>query len=133
MVGGDGFRQQVVEDESADWPCLNQSLYAVTFVTQGEQDRGKSCVLCLESDHTEEQCALYSPVAKTSGSIRQSGVDRSSMDLWESSPLVMEKGWPHGMLHLEPGRLSIRNMQVSPHLCSVLGQPPHLLLPLVAK
>ena len=42
-------------NEAADWSQLNQSLYAVTFVAQGNHERGKSCVLCLESDYTEEQ------------------------------------------------------------------------------
>ena len=62
------FRQQVVGDEKADWSKLNQSLYAMTFMAQGERDKGKSCVICLESDHTDEQCALYSPLLKTPGS-----------------------------------------------------------------
>ena len=59
------FTQQVVGDEHADYSCLNQSLYAVTFIAQGERDRGWSCIICLESDHTEEQCALYIPSHKS--------------------------------------------------------------------
>ena len=60
------FRQQVVGDESADWSRLNQSLYAVTLVTQGERETRRSCVLCLESYHAEEQCALYTPPTQVS-------------------------------------------------------------------
>ena len=55
------FRQQAVGDDKADWSRINQSLYAVTFIAQGERDKGRCCVLCLESDHVEEQCALYTP------------------------------------------------------------------------
>ena len=65
------FCQQVVGNESADWSRLNQSLYAVTFVTQGERERRRSCVLCLESDHAEEQCALYTPPPKSVGSSKK--------------------------------------------------------------
>ena len=53
------FRQQVVGDNSVDWSRLNQSLYVVTFGTQGERDRRRCCNLCLESGHVEEQCALF--------------------------------------------------------------------------
>ena len=58
------FRQQAVGDDKADWSRLNQSLYAVTFIAQGERTKGRCCVLCLESDHAEEQCALYTPPPK---------------------------------------------------------------------
>ena len=58
------FRQQAVGDDKADRSRLNQSLYAVTFIAQGERTRGRCCVLCLESDHAEEQCALYTPPPK---------------------------------------------------------------------
>ena len=33
------FRQQAVGDDKADWSRLNQSLYAVTFIAQGERTR----------------------------------------------------------------------------------------------
>lgn len=78
------FRQQVVGDESADWSRLNQSLYAVTFITQADKDKGRSCVLCLEGDHTEEQCALYSPPIRPAGSSRRATSDRNSSDSRES-------------------------------------------------
>ena len=58
------FRQQAVGDDKLDWSCINQSLYAVTFIAQGDRGKGRCCVLCLESDHVEEQCALYNPSAK---------------------------------------------------------------------
>ena len=70
------FRQQVVGNEAADWSRLNQSLYAVTFITQGDRDKSRSCVVCLESDHTEEQCALYSPPRKSVTAPRRVGADR---------------------------------------------------------
>ena len=55
----------MVGNDSADWSKLNRSLYAVTFITQGDRERGRSCAICLESDHTEEQCALYSSASKS--------------------------------------------------------------------
>ena len=55
------FQQQVVGDDEADWSRLKQSLYVVTFIAQGEKEKGQCCLTCLESDHTEEQCALYVP------------------------------------------------------------------------
>ena len=53
------FRQQAAGDSKADWSKLNNSLYAGTFMTQS--GKGKSCLLCLESDHSEEECALARP------------------------------------------------------------------------
>ena len=70
------FRQQVVGDESADWSRLNQSLYAVTFMAQASRDHGRSCGVCLESDHSEEQCALYSPPTRAALSSKRGGADR---------------------------------------------------------
>ena len=58
------FHQQAVGDDKADWSQLNQSLYTVTFITRGERTKGRCCVLCLESNHAEEQCALYTPPPK---------------------------------------------------------------------
>ena len=53
------FRQQVVGDQQVDWSKLNSSMYAVTFLAQS--NRGKSCTVCLETDHSEEECALARP------------------------------------------------------------------------
>ena len=53
------FRQQVVGNAAADWSRLNASLYAVTFLAQA--GRGRSCPLCMESDHMQEECALSHP------------------------------------------------------------------------
>ena len=50
------FRQQAVGNPAVDWSKLNPTLYAVTFLTQS--GTGKNCVLCMESDHREEDCAL---------------------------------------------------------------------------
>ena len=51
------FRQQVAGDPKADWSCLNTSLYAVTFLAQGGKG-GQSCTTCMESDHTQYECAV---------------------------------------------------------------------------
>ena len=50
------FRQQVAGDDTADWSKLNSSLYAVSFLAQSV--KAKSCTLCMEADHGEEDCAL---------------------------------------------------------------------------
>lgn len=50
------FRQQAAGHLEVDWSKLNSSLYAVTFLAQAGS--GKSCVLCLESDHKEDECTL---------------------------------------------------------------------------
>lgn len=86
------FRQQVVGDESADWSRLNPSLYAVTFITQGDRDKSKSCSVCLESDHTEEQCALYSPPTKSLVSYRQAAGDRGPGESRGAQALSRGKG-----------------------------------------
>ena len=49
-----------------DWSRLTQSLYVVTFGTQDERDRRRCCNLCLESDHVEEQCTLFTVSQKHS-------------------------------------------------------------------
>ena len=50
------FRQQVAGNDQADWSKLNSSLYAVSFLAQAS--RARSCTLCMEADHAEEECAL---------------------------------------------------------------------------
>ena len=86
------FRQQVVGDEKADWSRLNQSLYAVTFIAQGEREKGRSCSVCLESDHSDEHCALYSPPVKLTNTAKRSGAERSPADPREASSQSRGKG-----------------------------------------
>ena len=86
------FRQQVVGDDKADWSCLNQSLYAVTFVAQGERGKGRCCGICLESDHTEEQCALYTPPHKPTSGRRAATERGSSSDGHEPASFGRERG-----------------------------------------
>ena len=50
------FRQQAAGNPEVDWSKLNPTLYAVTFLAQSGS--GRNCVLCMESDHSEEDCAL---------------------------------------------------------------------------
>ena len=91
------FRQQAVGDDAADWSRLNQSLYAVTFVTQGNRERGRSCMLCLESDHGEEQCALYTPPPRAIGDpARRAASDRPAADQREWQPTGREEWQPTG-------------------------------------
>lgn len=68
----------MVGNESADWSKLNQSLYAVTFIAQGDREKGRSCGICLESDHVEEQCALYAPTPRLSNRKERTSSERGS-------------------------------------------------------
>ena len=63
-LGGNGwrsydtmFRQQAALDPAVDWSKINSTLYAVSFVAQ-PGTRVRSCSLCMESDHREEDCSL---------------------------------------------------------------------------
>ena len=129
----DSFRQQVVGDESADWSRLNQSLCAVTFMAQASRDHGRSCGVCLESDHSEEQCALYSPPTRAALSSKRGGADRGVTE--PRDPVSYSRGQrgpTHGILCLEPGGLPLPDLQVPSRVCEVLGGALHLAMPLVA-
>ena len=115
------FRQQAVGDDKADWSRLNQSLYAVTFIAQGERTKGRCCVLCLESDHAEEQCALYTPPPKQTykkpaetGATPGRGGARAG-----------------GGCPASPGTraTAFSGLQVPPCVRTVLGRPPYLAVP----
>ncbi len=60
------FHQQMAGDTSADWSKLNTFLYAVTFLAQA--GKGRSCSLCTESDHSDEECGLAPRKPATGGS-----------------------------------------------------------------
>lgn len=51
------FRQQAAISPSIDWSKLNNSLYSTTFLQQ-QNGRGRSCVHCMETDHSSQECAL---------------------------------------------------------------------------
>ena len=51
------FRQQVAISPSVDWSKLNNSLYSMTFLQQ-QNGQGHTCVHCMETDHTSQECAL---------------------------------------------------------------------------
>ena len=94
------FRQQAVGDDSLDWSKLNQSLYAVTFIAQGERDKATCCTLCLESDHPNERCALYSPPLKSSVSARK---ERAPVEMREQSRSKRPAcfAWNQGECHFQ--------------------------------
>jgi hypothetical protein len=50
------FRQQAAA-RVTDWSKLNNSLYATTFLQQ-QNGRGRTCVHCMETDHTSNECSL---------------------------------------------------------------------------
>ena len=51
-----GFWQQIVSIESAEFRKLNQALYATTFLANGIV--GHFCGSCLQTNHSQEDCAL---------------------------------------------------------------------------
>ncbi len=51
------FRQQAAVKPDSDWSKLNNSLYSVTFMAQ-QNGRGRTCIHCLETDHSVSECAL---------------------------------------------------------------------------
>ena len=51
------FRQQAAHNSSVDWSVLNNLLYSTSFLTQQNQ-RGRTCQWCLETDHWSADCAL---------------------------------------------------------------------------
>ena len=60
--GGLGWRsydarfRQLAASAEVDWSKVNTSIYAVTFIAQG--NRGRMCRHCLEADHESDTCAL---------------------------------------------------------------------------
>ena len=76
------FRQQAAGNPAVDWSKLNPTLYAVTFLTQS--GTGKNCVLCMESDHREEDCAL-SKSKGASSAVRPSSSRATQRGSGESS------------------------------------------------
>ena len=121
------FRQQVVGNQSADRSKLNQSLYAVTFVAQGEREKCRNCMLCLESDHTEEQCALYVPpqkAPKLANPGRRSGNGQTTSESRDKCHRAEAKRQPHG-LHRTKEIAASRRANVAMCVCAVLGITGH--------
>lgn len=112
------FRQQVVGNKHADWSRLNQSLYAITFIAQGERHRGRSCIICLESDHVEEQCALYIPSHKSVPGKWSAG-ERGTFNMREPGRRKGQYVW-----HASPGikvNAGSRHVSTATPVCGVLA------------
>ena len=58
------FRQQAAGNPDTDWFKFNPILYAVFSCMQ--VGTGKNCILYMESDHSEEDCALSKARGSTS-------------------------------------------------------------------
>ncbi len=59
------------------WSQLNSSLYATSFLANQNQ-RGRTCQHCLETDHASLSCALAPPsTSRNMGDSRPRPVDRS--------------------------------------------------------
>ena len=54
------FRQQAANNPRVAWSQLNSSLYATSFLAHQNQ-RGRTCQYCLETDHVSQSCALAPP------------------------------------------------------------------------
>ncbi len=56
------FRQQAANNPKVDWSVLNSSLYSTSFMAMQNQ-RGRACQYCMETDHASQACATI--VVKT--------------------------------------------------------------------
>ncbi len=54
------FRQQAANNPRVVWSQLNSSLYATSFLANQNQ-RGRTCQYCMETDHASPSCALAPP------------------------------------------------------------------------
>ena len=54
------FRQQVATGAIARWSELNPSLMAAPVLNSGNVNPGRTCSLCLATDHSRAECALSS-------------------------------------------------------------------------
>ena len=121
-LGGNGWRlydtmfgQQAALNPAVDWSKINSALYAVSFVVQ-QGSRVRSCSLCMESDHREEettQCS-YSSYLHT----QESGSECSSTGKAKVYLFRMER-W-----EMYPPSLS-----VLPRLQPLSGRPPLTQMP----
>ena len=88
------FRQQAASSPGLDWSQLNSSLFAVTFLAQ-QNGRGKTCRFCLETDHSDEECALapVAPQARPLSSAHGQGPSaRQDLNLREGRPSRASRG-----------------------------------------
>ena len=59
------FRQQAANNPKVDWSVINNSLYSTTFLGQ-QNNRGRTCQWCMETDHTSVNCAMAPTVTAPS-------------------------------------------------------------------
>ena len=64
------FRQQAANDPRVAWSQLNSSLYTTSFLAHQNQ-RGRTCQYCLETDHVSQSCALAPPEKERGWSQRE--------------------------------------------------------------
>ena len=117
------FQQQVAGGPKADWSCLNTSLYAVTFLAQGGKG-GQSCTTCMETDHTQYDCAVsrhrsqlptLAKCAYLSSSREPITADRGRRRSTGTSRFV----W----------RVPVPTVRVPPHMSALFGGPPNDKMP----
>ncbi len=60
------FRQQAANNSKVVWSQLNSSLYATSFLANQNQ-RGRTCPHCMETDHAAQNCALAPPTPPSTG------------------------------------------------------------------
>ena len=51
------FHQQAANNLKVDWSVLNNSLYSTSFLAQ-QNNRGRTCQWCMETDHISSNCAM---------------------------------------------------------------------------
>ena len=64
------FRQQVANNPKVDWSVLNTSLYSTSFLAMQNQ-RGRACQHCMETDHASQVCALAPTLTSKTGQAQE--------------------------------------------------------------
>ncbi len=60
------FRQQAANNPKVDWSVLNSSLYSTSFLAMQNQ-QGRVCHHCMETDHASQACALAPTIVSKTG------------------------------------------------------------------
>lgn len=118
------FRQLAATNPSVDWGELNSSLYTVTFMAQ-QNEKGKTCQYCLETDQQGPDCALVPKKAMALAPLHGSGSCPVSQGTEMRRGSNSSRGWPSGGMAMEPGQPAyIRSRRATRRGAYQGGQPP---------
>ena len=114
------FRQQAANNPKVDWSVINNSLYSTTFLAQ-QNNRGRTCQWCMETDHTSANCAMAPTVTAPSRQGRFSQRDAFSDERRLSFKRPEARGacfaWNEGRCTLPYCRYK--------HICAKCGSSDH--------